>query len=121
MLGYVSEGWAILLFLNVLMLIAGAFLDLTAIMLIVVPLSLPLVMQLGVDPVHFGIIVVVNLMLGGLTPPYGLLVFIPSAITRTPVQATFRAVMPLFLVLVFALALITYVPSISLAFVRAFF
>jgi len=121
MLGYVSEGWAILLFLNVLMLIAGAFLDLTAIMLIVVPLSLPLVMQLGVDPVHFGIIVVVNLMLGGLTPPYGLLVFIPSAITRTPVQATFRAVMPLFLVLVLALALITYVPSISLAFVRAFF
>lgn len=121
MLGHVSEGWAILLFLNVLMLIAGAFLDLTAIMLIVVPLSLPLVLQLGIDPVHFGIIVVVNLMLGGLTPPYGLLVFIPSAITRTPVQATFRAVMPMFLVLVLGLALITYVPGISLAFVRAFF
>ena len=76
------------------MLVAGAFLDLTAIMLIVVPLSLPLILQLGVDPVHFGIIVVVNLMLGGLTPPYGLLVFIPSAITGTSVQATFRAVMP---------------------------
>ena len=121
MLAYVSDGWAILLCLNVIMLIAGAFLDLTAIMLIVVPLSLPLVLQLGIDPVHFGIIVVVNLMLGGLTPPYGLLVFIPSAITGTSVQATFRAVMPFFLILVFGLALITYVPGISLAFVHAFF
>lgn len=121
MMGHVSQGWAILLVLNVIMLIAGAFLDLTAIMLIVVPLSLPLVTQLGVDPVHFGIIVVVNLMLGGLTPPYGLLVFIPSAITGTSVQATFRAAMPFFLVLVGGLALITYIPSISLAFVHAFF
>ena len=103
------------------LLIAGAFLDLTAIMLIVVPLAMPLILQLGVDPVHFGIVVVVNLMLGGLTPPYCLLVFIPSAITGTSVQATFRAVMPFFLILVFGLALITYVPSISLAFVRAFF
>ncbi len=121
MLSYVSEAWAILLSLNVIMLIAGAFLDLTAIMLIVVPLSLPLILQLGIDPVHFGIIVVVNLMLGGLTPPYGLLVFIPSAITGTSVQATFRAVMPFLFILILGLGLITYVPGISLAFVRAFF
>jgi tripartite ATP-independent transporter DctM subunit len=121
MLSYISEAWAILLALNVLMLIAGAFLDLTAIMLIVVPISLPLVLQLGVDPVHFGIIVVVNLMLGGLTPPYGLLVFIPSAITGTSVQATFRAVMPFLAVMILGLGLLTYVPWISLAFVRAFF
>jgi len=121
MLDHVSQGWVILLILNVLMLIAGAFLDLTAIMLIVVPLTLPLVIQLGVDPVHFGIIVVVNLMMGGLTPPYGLLVFIPSAITDTPVQATFRAVMPFLLILVVGLMMITFIPAISLAFVRAFF
>ena len=121
MVVHVNEAWLILLLLNIVMLIAGAFLDLTAIMLIVVPLTLPLVLQLGVDPIHFGIIVVVNLMLGGLTPPYGLLVFIPSAITGTSVQATFRAVMPMFFVLVLALGLITYVPSISLTFVRAFF
>ena len=121
MLDYVNDAWAILLCLNVIMLIAGAFLDLTAIMLIVVPISLPLVLQLGVDPVHFGIVVVVNLMLGGLTPPYGLLVFIPSAITGTSVQATFRAVLPFLAVLIFGLGLITYIPWISLAFVRAFF
>lgn len=121
MLAYVSEGWAVLLCLNALMLFAGAFLDLTAIMLIVVPIALPLVLQLGIDPVHFGIVVVVNLMLGGLTPPYGLLVFIPSAITGTSVQATFRAVMPFLAILILGLALITYVPSISLALVRAAF
>lgn len=121
MLTYVSEGWAVLFCLNALMLFAGMFLDLTAIMLIVVPIALPLVLQLGIDPVHFGIVVVVNLMLGGLTPPYGLLVFIPSAITGTSVQATFRAVMPFLAILILGLALITYVPSISLALVRAAF
>ena len=121
MLAHVSESWAVLLCLNALMLLAGAFLDLTAIMLIVVPIALPLVLQLGIDPVHFGIIVVVNLMLGGLTPPYGLLVFIPSAITGTSVQATFRAVMPFLAVLVLGLALVTYVPAISLALVQAAF
>ncbi len=121
MLTYVSEGWAVLLCLNALMLFAGMFLDLTAIMLVVVPIALPLVLQLGVDPVHFGIIVVVNLMLGGLTPPYGLLVFIPSAITGTSVQATFRAVMPFLAILILGLVLITYVPAISLAVVHAAF
>jgi tripartite ATP-independent transporter DctM subunit len=121
MLAHVSESWVVLLCLNALMLLAGAFLDLTAIMLIVVPIALPLVLQLGIDPVHFGIIVVVNLMLGGLTPPYGLLVFIPSAITGTSVQATFRAVMPFLAVLVLGLALVTYVPAISLALVQAAF
>jgi tripartite ATP-independent transporter DctM subunit len=121
MLAYVSEGWAVLLCLNALMLFAGAFLDLTAIMLIVVPIALPLILQLGIDPVHFGIIVVVNLMLGGLTPPYGLLVFIPSAITGTSVQATFRAVMPFLAILILGLVLITYVPAISLALVHAAF
>lgn len=121
MLSYVSEGWAILLCLNVLMLLAGSFLELPALMLILVPLAFPLVQQMGIDPVHFGVVVVVNLMLGGLTPPYGLLVFIPAGITGTSIQATFRAAMPFFLILVFGLALLTYIPSISLVLVRAFF
>ena len=60
-------------------------------------------------------------MLGGLTPPYGLLVFIPAAITGTSIQAAFRAVWPFFLILVVGLALLTYIPSISLVLVRAFF
>jgi tripartite ATP-independent transporter DctM subunit len=121
MLSYVSEAWAILLCLNVLMLIAGSFLELPAIMLILVPLAFPLIQKAGIDPVHLGIVVVINLMLGGLTPPYGLLVFIPAAITGTSIKATFRAAMPFFLVLLLGLALLTYVPWISLALVHAFF
>ncbi len=121
MLTYVNEGWVVLLCLNLIMLLAGSFLELPALMLILVPLTFPLIVQLGIDPVHFGVIVVVNLMLGGLTPPYGVLVFIPAAITGTSVGATFRAAMPFFLILVFGLALLTYVPWISLALVHAFF
>jgi tripartite ATP-independent transporter DctM subunit len=121
MLTYVDQGWTVLLCLNVLMLLAGSFLELPALMLILVPLAFPLIMQVGIDPVHFGVIVVVNLMLGGLTPPYGVLVFIPAAVTGTSVGATFRAAMPFFVMLVFGLALLTYVPSISLALVHAFF
>ncbi len=121
MLSYVNSGWAVLLCLNVIMLLAGSFLELPALMLIIVPLAMPLVQQFGIDPVHFGIVVVVNLMLGGLTPPYGLLVFIPSAITGTPVKAAFSAAMPFFGILVIGLLLLTYVPSISLVLVHAFF
>jgi C4-dicarboxylate transporter DctM subunit len=121
MLTYVDQGWTVLLCLNVLMLLAGSFLELPALMLILVPLAFPLIMQVGIDPVHFGVIVVVNLMLGGLTPPYGVLVFIPAAVTGTSVGATFRAAMPFFVMLVFGLALLTYVPWISLALVHAFF
>ena len=121
MLTYVDQGWTVLLCLNVIMLLAGSFLELPALMLILVPLAFPLIMQVGIDPVHFGVIVVVNLMLGGLTPPYGVLVFIPAAVTGTSVGATFRAAMPFFVMLVFGLALLTYVPWISLALVHAFF
>ena len=100
---------------------AGSFLELPALMLILVPLAFPLIQKVGIDPVHFGVIVVINLMLGGLTPPYGLLVFIPAAITGTSIGATFRAAMPFFLVLVVGLAVLTYVPWISLVLVHAFF
>ena len=111
MLSYVSEAWAILLCLNVLMLLAGSFLELPALMLILVPLAFPLIQKVGIDPVHFGVIVVINLMLGGLTPPYGLLVFIPAAITGTSIGATFRAAMPFFLVLVVGLAVLMFATS----------
>jgi tripartite ATP-independent transporter DctM subunit len=121
MMAYVSDGWAILLCLNVIMLLAGSFLELPALMLILVPLALPLIQKVGIDPVHFGVVVVVNLMLGGLTPPYGLLVFIPAGITGTSIQATFRAAMPFFWVLVLGLLVLTYVPWISLGLVGAFF
>jgi tripartite ATP-independent transporter DctM subunit len=118
LLGVVTEPVLILLLLNILMLFAGTFLDLTASMLILVPLALPLMVHIGVDPVHFGLIVVVNLMIGGITPPVGLLVFVTGTITRTPIHAIFREVTPFLLAMIVALLIITYVPAVPMALVR---
>ena len=84
-------------------------------MLIMVPLFLPLMISLGVDPIHFGIIVVVNLMLGGLTPPFGILVFIAASIARVPAGPVFRECLPFLLACLIGLAMITYIPSITLS------
>jgi len=103
-----------LLLMNLLMLVFGMFLDIGAAILILTPLLMPVAISLGIDPVHFGIVIVVNLMLGGLTPPVGTLVFITGTISRTPVHDVFKAMMPLLAALFVALLLITYVPAISL-------
>lgn len=103
-----------LLLMNLLMLVFGMFLDIGAAILILTPLLMPVATSLGVDPVHFGIVVVVNLMLGGLTPPVGTLAFITGTISRTPVHEVFRAMTPLLAALFAALLLITYIPAISL-------
>ncbi len=106
--------YVVLLLVNLLMLVFGMFLDIGAAILILTPLLMPLVTGLGVDPVHFGIVVVVNLMLGGLTPPVGMLAFITGTISRTPVHEVFRALVPLLAALFAALLVITYVPAVSL-------
>ncbi|MGH6922527.1 MAG: TRAP transporter large permease subunit [Propylenella sp.] len=95
-------------------LLAGTFLDLTATMLILVPLVMPLIHQFGLDPVHFGIVLVIALMLGGLTPPVGILVFISASITHTPVNAVFREVWPFVATLAIGLLLVAAVPGIAL-------
>ncbi len=104
----------VLLLVNLLMLLFGMFLDIGAAILILTPLLMPLVTSLGIDPVHFGIVIVVNLMLGGLTPPVGMLAFITGTISRTPVHEVFRAMVPLLAALFTALMIITYVPAVSL-------
>lgn len=103
-----------LLLMNLLMLMFGMFLDIGAAILILTPLLMPVATSLGIDPVHFGIVVVVNLMLGGLTPPVGTLAFITGTISRTPVHDVFRAMTPLLVALFVALMAITYVPAVSL-------
>jgi tripartite ATP-independent transporter DctM subunit len=118
MLGIVTDPTAILLLLNILMLFAGTFLDLTASMLILIPVFLPLMTTIGVDPVHFGLIMVVNLMIGGITPPVGLLVFVTGTITKTPINAIFREVTPFLVAMIVALMIITYVPAVSITLVR---
>jgi tripartite ATP-independent transporter DctM subunit len=117
-MGGVSEGWVVLLVMNLIMLAAGTVLNVSAAMLILMPLFLPVVAALGIDTIHFGLIVVVNLVMGGITPPVGVLVFITATISRTPVHLVFRETGPLLVALLIGLALITYVPAITLEPVR---
>ncbi|MFM7347431.1 MAG: TRAP transporter large permease subunit [Tagaea sp.] len=111
---WLTEGWIVLLFLNVVLLIAGMFLDIGASILILAPLFLPLIERFGIEPVHFGLIVICNLMIGGLTPPVGILAYIVSTVTRLPVVEVFAALWPYLFALLAALALITYVPAIPM-------
>jgi tripartite ATP-independent transporter DctM subunit len=105
---------AFLVIVNLLLLILGCFLEGTTILLTIVPVLLPTAQALGIDPVHFGIVVVVNIMLGLITPPYGLLLFMMVQIAGVPLQHLVRDVMPFLVVMVGALALITFTPELVL-------
>jgi C4-dicarboxylate transporter DctM subunit len=106
--------WELLLILNMGLLLAGSFLEPPAAILILTPLLLPIVRGVGVDPIHFGIIVAVNLSLGMYTPPFGLNLFSSQAIFEAPLSRIYLGVLPFLLLNFMALMLITYVPSISL-------
>jgi tripartite ATP-independent transporter DctM subunit len=110
----------LLLIANLLLLAFGMLLDIGASILILTPLLMPVMISAGVDPIHFGVVMVVNLMLGGLSPPVGMLAFITSSISRTPVHLVFRQLLPFIGILLIALILITYVPFISLGLGRLF-
>ena len=110
--------WELLLILNVGLLLAGSFLEPPAAILILTPLLLPIVRGVGVDPIHFGIIVAVNLSLGMYTPPFGLNLFTSQAIFDTPLGRIYLGALPFLLVNFVALMIITYVPAISMVLVR---
>ena len=103
-----------LLLVNLVLLLLGCFLEGTTILLVIVPVLLPTARALGVDPVHFGVIAVVNIMIGLVTPPYGLLLFMMVKIADVPLKDIVREVMPFLGVMMGALALITLFPSIVL-------
>lgn len=104
----------VLLIVNVLLLAFGMALDIGAAILILTPLILPLMTKLGYDPVHVGLIIVVNLMIGGLTPPVGMLAFVTSTVSRTPVHKIFAAILPFLGALIVALLIVSYVPGVAL-------
>ena len=106
--------WELLLILNVGLLVAGSFLEPPAAILILTPLLLPIVRGVGVDPIHFGIIVAVNLSLGMYAPPFGLNLFASQAIFEAPLSRIYLGVLPFLLLNFIALMIITYVPAISL-------
>lgn len=103
-----------LIVINLLLLALGCVLEGGAILLIIVPIFIPTAQALGIDPVHFGVVVVVNSMIGLVTPPYGLLLFVVQNITKAPLSAIIRDLMPFLYALIAALAVITFVPDLVL-------
>jgi len=110
------EGWELspngfLILVNVILLLLGCVLEGTAILLVIVPVFIPTAQALGIDMVHFGVVVVVNIMLGLITPPYGLLLFIMTNIAGVPMKHIVIDVLPFLLAMIAALAFITFVPE----------
>ncbi|MGO4918095.1 TRAP transporter large permease [Maribacter spongiicola] len=104
----------ILLIINLLLLFVGIFMDMTPAVLIFTPIFLPVVTKLGLDPVHFGIIMVLNLCIGLCTPPVGSVLFVGVGIAKTTIEKVFKPLLPLFLAMIVALFLVTYIPQLSL-------
>ena len=104
----------ILLLMNLILLVVGTFMDMTPAVLIFTPLFLPIATSLGIDPVHFGIILVLNLCVGICTPPVGTVLFVGAAVGNTTISRMIRPMLPLYAAMVVALLLVTFFPSISL-------
>ncbi len=113
-IGWGMAPWQFLIVVNILLLIAGMFMEPTGIILILAPILFPIATQLGIDPVHLGIIMVVNLEIGMVTPPIGLNLFVTAGITDMSITQVVRAALPWTLVLLVFLVIITYVPQITL-------
>lgn len=109
-----SEPWIILLIMNLILIVAGDFLEASSIILIFAPIFAPIANAVGINPIHLGIVFVVNLEIGMITPPVGLNLYVASGIAKMPLYAVVRASLPWMLVLVLALLIVTYVPELSL-------
>lgn len=120
LLDKVSSPIAIFLLINIILLIVGTFMDMTPAVLIFTPIFLPVVVQLGMDPVHFGIIMVLNLCIGLCTPPVGTILFVGAGVAKVPVSVIIRPLIPFLVAMVVVLMLVTFVPALSLALPKAF-
>jgi C4-dicarboxylate transporter DctM subunit len=111
---------AVLLAINLLLLIVGCFIDPLSAILVLTPLLVPVVKAVGIDTVHFGIVLTVNLAIGLFTPPFGINIFVAQSVLKLPVESIYRGIWPFLLLYLIALVLITHVPQLSLAGVRWF-
>jgi len=109
----------VLLLINLLLLALGTLMDMAALLLILTPILLPVVVALGVDPVHFGMIMIINLGIGLITPPVGSVLFVGSAVGGIPIEKVVKALMPFFGLLIIVLGFVTFVPALSLWLPRA--
>jgi len=114
LLGITTNKYFLLLIINIIFLVLGMFIDIMAITLVFIPMVLPLINSLGINLIHFGVVVVLNMMIGLSTPPFGMLLFITSGISGTPLLTVIKEIIPMLLVLIVVLLLITYVPEIVL-------
>lgn len=112
-IGWGLEPWAFLIVVNIILLIAGNFMEPSAILLIMAPILFPIAMKLGIDPIHLGIIMVVNMEIGLITPPVGLNLFVTSGITGMSLVQVVRAALPWLMILLVFLIIVTYIPAIS--------
>jgi TRAP-type C4-dicarboxylate transport system permease large subunit len=106
--------WVFLILVNILMLVVGCFLDTIAAITILVPILMPVALVYGIDPVHFGLIMTLNLMIGLLHPPLGMVLFVLSRVAKLSVERTTMAILPWLVPLLFALLIITFVPQVTL-------
>ena len=113
-----AEAWMVLLAINLLLLLVGCLLDPTSAIIILTPLLIPIVTAADIDLIHFGIIMVMNLEIGMFTPPFGLNIFVVQSVLRAPLAAIYRGVMPFILINILSLAIVTYVPDVSLVLTR---
>ena len=104
----------IALLLNLILLVLGCIMDMAPIILIATPILLPIATSIGIDPIQFGIMVVLNCGIGLLTPPVGAVLFIGSAVAKRPMEKVVKATLPFYLCMIIALLLITFIPDISL-------
>ena len=109
----------ILLMINLMLIVLGCLMDMSPLILICTPILLPVVTSLGIDPVHFGMIMMVNLGIGLITPPVGTVLFVGSAVAKLPLGVVSRTMLPFFAALFLVLMLVTYVPGLSLWLPRA--
>ena len=117
-LGIADDPITVMLIINLVLLVVGCFMDPLSAILLLSPLLVPLVTAIGVDPVHFGIIVTVNLSIGLFHPPFGINIFVAQSVLKLPLETIYRGIMPFLLIYLVALGLITYIPEISLASAR---
>jgi C4-dicarboxylate transporter DctM subunit len=113
--------WQVLLALNLLLLLVGCFIDPLSAILILTPLLMPIVQAAGIHPVHFGIVLTVNLAIGLFHPPFGINIFVAQSVLGLPLNVIYRGIVPFLVIYLIALVLITYIPAISLAGMRLFF
>jgi TRAP-type C4-dicarboxylate transport system permease large subunit len=113
-LGFTKEPWVFLLLANLLMLFVGCFLEPTAAITILVPILVPICQKLGIDLVHFGLVMVLNLMIGLLHPPMGMVLFVLARVAKLSVERTTMAILPWLVPLLGSLAVITYFPKLVL-------